>query len=120
MIAMPMPASPQKSSSIATGSVRPVESLKAFIMNSQPYRPIFAASSTTGYGNSSRSSHSWAAGRMTSSANPWIHFWIWSWSSFSEKSAMAASYPPVTTTATGRDRPVCQRFVKCVRHRRRR
>ena len=32
----------------------------AFIRKSKPYRPIWAASSTIGHGNSSRSSHSWA------------------------------------------------------------
>ena len=68
MIAMPMPASPQKISSTATGRVSPVGSAIAFMMKSMPYRPIWAASSTTGHGNSSRSSHSWAAGRMTFSA----------------------------------------------------
>ena len=55
---MPMPASPQNSSSTATGSVSPVGSPIAFIMKSTPYRPISAACSTIGYGNSSRSSHS--------------------------------------------------------------
>ena len=55
MIAMPMPASPQNSSSIATGSVSPVGSPMAFEPGSrQPYRPISAASCTTGHGNSSR------------------------------------------------------------------
>ena len=60
MIAMPMPASPQNSSSTATGSVRPVGSAIALSRKSTPYRPIWAASSTIGHGNSSRSSHSWA------------------------------------------------------------
>src|ERR1700712_4311189 len=43
-----------------------------------------------GHGVSSRSSHSWAAGRTTPSAKSWTHFWIWSWSSLrsSEKSAI--------------------------------
>src|SRR5437879_6646697 len=36
-----------------------------------------------GHGVSSRSSHSWAAGRTTFSAKSWTHFWIWSWSSSS-------------------------------------
>ena len=36
MIAMPMPASPQNSSSTATGSVRPVGSAIALIMKSKP------------------------------------------------------------------------------------
>ena len=71
MMAMPMPASPQKSSSMATGRVRPVGSPNVFIRNSQPYRPISAACCTIGYGNSSRSSHSSPAGRMTFSAKSW-------------------------------------------------
>ena len=36
MIAMPMPASPQNSSSMATGSVSPVGSAIALIRNSKP------------------------------------------------------------------------------------
>ena len=54
-----------------------------------------AASWTTGHGNSSRSSHSWATGRMTFSAKSWTHFWICCWSSLSssEKSVMAAKLP---------------------------
>ena len=52
MIAMPMPASPQNSSSTATGNVRPVASPIALSMKSNPYSPIWAASSTIGYGNS--------------------------------------------------------------------
>ena len=87
-IARPMPASPQNSSSMATGSVRPVGSPIALSMKSKPYRPILAASWTIGHGNSSRSSHSSAAGRITSSAKSWTHSWICSWSSLSEKSAM--------------------------------
>ena len=42
---------------------------------------MLAASSMMGQGVSSRSSHSWAAGRTTFSAKSWTHFWIWSWSS---------------------------------------
>ena len=89
-MAMPMPASPQNSSSTATGRVRPVVSLMALNMNSQPYRPISAACCTMGNGNSSASSHSCPAGRTTASAKSWTHFWICCWSSLSEKSAMAA------------------------------
>nr|AJD73978.1 cellulase/chitin deacetylase [uncultured microorganism] len=119
MIAIPIPASPQKSSSMATGRVRPLSSPKAFIKKSTPYRPILAASSTIGQGNSSRSSHSWAAGRMTSAANSWIHFWICCWSSlrFREKSLMAPSYSLVTIGANGfvyregMERPVRRRSV---------
>ena len=36
MMAMPMPASPQKISSTATGMVSPLASLMAFIMKSSP------------------------------------------------------------------------------------
>ena len=79
MIDRPMPASPQKSSSIATGMVRPVGSPSiAWAMKSKLYSPISAASCTMGHGNSSRSSHSSAAGRTTVSAKSWTHFWIWS------------------------------------------
>ena len=42
---------------------------------------MLAASWMIGHGVSSRSSHSWAAGRMTFSAKSWTHFWSWSWSS---------------------------------------
>ena len=70
MMAMPIPASPQNSSSMATGMVRPVLSPSIpLAKNSHEYRPISAACSTMGNGNSSRSSHSSAAGRITSSAN---------------------------------------------------
>src|SRR5581483_9748147 len=88
--ARPIPASPQKSSSLNTGIIRPVGSEKALAMKSKEYRPILAASSMIGHGVSSRSSHSSAAGRMTSSAKSWTHFWIWSWSSLRarENSAM--------------------------------
>ncbi len=98
MIAMPMPASPQNSSSTATGRVSPVGSPIAFMMKSSPYRPILAASCTTGQGNSSASSHSWAAGRMTVSAKSWTHFWICVWSSFKdrENSDIHLSYQWVT------------------------
>ena len=94
MIAMPMPASPQNSSSTATGRVSPVLSPIAFIRKSTLYRPICAASWTMGHGNSSRSSHSWAAGRTTLSAKSCTHFWICSWSSSSasEKVVMPLSY----------------------------
>ena len=92
-IARVMPASPQHISSLTIGQVRPVGSANALAQNSHEYRPILAASSMMGHGVSSRSSHSWAAGRMTSSAKSWTHFWIWSWSSLrsSEKSATAGS-----------------------------
>src|SRR5215831_8646199 len=98
-IASPMPASPQNSSSAATGSISPLGSAKDWAMKSNPYRPICAASLTTGQGNSSRSSHSWATGRMTSSAKSWTHFWTcWTSSeSSSEKSAMLVSYHSVTS-----------------------
>src|SRR5262245_3175793 len=41
----------------------------------------------TGHGVCSRSSHSWAAGRTTLSANPWTQsrMSFWSWLSWSEK-----------------------------------
>ena len=57
-MARPMPASPQNSSSAATGSMSPEGSAKEVATKSKPYSPIWAASCTTGQGNSSRSSHS--------------------------------------------------------------
>src|SRR3712207_7048974 len=66
----PMRASPQNSSSRAIGSDSPLGSAHVLARNSNPYRPILAASWITGQGVSSRSSHSEAAGRTTSSANP--------------------------------------------------
>ncbi len=52
-----------------------------------------AASWMIGHGVSSRSSHSWAAGRTTFSAKSWTHFWIWIWSSLrsNENSAMVSA-----------------------------
>src|SRR5207249_11267550 len=41
-------------------------------------------------GVSSRSSHSWPAGRITFSAKSWTHFWICSWSSFSSREKLSA------------------------------
>src|SRR5207249_9348062 len=92
------PASPQNSSSAATGSISPLDSANDWAMKSNPYRPIWAASRTTGHGNSSRSSHSWATGRMASSAKSCTHFCTcWTSSeSCSEKSAMLVSYHAVT------------------------
>src|ERR1022692_4253017 len=67
--ASPIPASPQNSSSNATGVPSPVGSSHCCPKNSSEYRPILAASSRIGHGVSSRSSHSEAAGRITFSAN---------------------------------------------------
>src|SRR5215472_13870422 len=60
----PMPASPQNSSSNATGMPSPVGPSHCSAKNSSEYRPILAASSRIGHGVSSRSSHSAAAGLM--------------------------------------------------------
>ena len=73
MIDMPIPASPQNSSSLTIGSVRPVGSAKNCASPSKPYRPIFAASWMIGQGVFSFSSHSCAAGRITSAAKPCTH-----------------------------------------------
>src|SRR5215475_7510583 len=70
MMAMPMPPSPQNSSSCAMQVDRPLASLYVLARNSKPYSPILAASWMIGHGVSSRSSHSAAAGRTTSSAKP--------------------------------------------------
>ena len=91
----PMPASPQNSSSSATGSVRPVVSpSEAWAKKSKEYNPILAASSTMGHGNSSRSSHSCAAGRTTASAKSWTHFWICCWSSLSSRENSLIGFAP--------------------------
>src|SRR5215469_12509211 len=66
----PMPASPQNSSSNATGMPRPVGPSHCSLKNSSEYSPILAASSRIGHGVSSRSSHSAAAGLMTLAAKP--------------------------------------------------
>ena len=92
-MASPMPASPQAISSLAMGSSSPAGSKKHWVMKSNEYSPIRAASSMIGHGVSSRSSHSWAAGRMTSSAKSWTHFWIWSWSSLSSSENSDMSSP---------------------------
>ena len=63
--ASPMPASPQNSSSKTTGRPRPEGSKLCSATKSSEYRPILAASSMTGHGVSSRSSHSAAAGLIT-------------------------------------------------------
>ena len=93
MIAMPMPASPQNSSSIATGRVSPVGS---FIMlrpgtpsrRGRSRRPAARSGTGTLPARPTRG----RAGRMTSSAKPCTHFWSCSWSSLSsiENSAMTS------------------------------
>ncbi len=50
MIAIPMPASPQKSSSLTIGIVRPDGSAKNCASPSKPYSPILAASWMIGHG----------------------------------------------------------------------
>src|SRR4029453_12556065 len=94
--------------------MRPVGSpITDWAKKSNEYSPILAASSMIGQGVSSRSSHSWAAGRTTVSAKSWTHFCIWSWSSWrgSENSDIAAasgrrqvSYRSVTRLRGGRRR----------------
>ena len=75
-IASAIPASPHVISSLTIGNVMPVGSPNALATNSQEYRPTSAAAWMIGHGVSSRSSHSAAAGRTTSSAKSWTHFWI--------------------------------------------
>ena len=65
----PIPASPQNSSSKATTVPRPLGSNHCVLKKSSEYSPILAASSMIGHGVSSRSSHSAAAGLITSLAN---------------------------------------------------
>src|SRR5215469_3217773 len=66
----PMPASPQNNSSKAVTMPRPLGSIHCEPKKSSEYSPILAASSMIGQGVSSRSSHSAAAGLITSAANP--------------------------------------------------
>ena len=101
MIAMPMPASPQNSSSLTIGSPRPVGSAKNCARPSKPYSPIFAASWMIGHGVSSRSSHSCAAGRITSAAKPCTQsrMSFWSWVSCSEKVTSWPAAPVIASTA---------------------
>ena len=87
-----MPASPQASSSLATGrsgrsgrgrlgeEVERVEADPGRLLDDRP-------------GVSSRSSHSWATGRMTSSAKSWTHFWICNWSSLRSRENSDISSP---------------------------
>ena len=107
-MARPMPASPHANSSLAIGIIRPPGSKKHWVMKSKEYKPIRAASSMIGHGVSSRSSHSWAAGRMTSSAKSWTHFWICSWSSLrsSENSDISSPLPLGPSTDPGLSVPV--------------
>ena len=72
-----------------------------------------AASSSTGHGNSSRSSHSDAAGRTTSSANVCTHFlsstwsgprsklgvvgWSFDWAESAHAARLPTSHPAVTS-----------------------
>src|SRR5215472_655861 len=65
----PIPASPQNNSSNATTVPSPLGSNHCVLKKSSEYSPILAASSRIGQGVSSRSSHSAAAGRITSLAN---------------------------------------------------
>jgi hypothetical protein len=83
MIASPIPASPQKSSSLTIGIISPAGSETNCASPSNPYRPIFAASWMIGHGVCSFSSHSCAAGRTTSAANPCTQSRISFWSAFS-------------------------------------
>ncbi len=64
-----IPASPQNISSNAVSMPSPVSSAACWAKKSGEYSPTLAASWMTGHGVSSRSSHSAAAGRMTSAAN---------------------------------------------------
>ena len=101
MIAMPIPASPQNSSSLTIGRPSPVGSAKNWARPSKPYSPIFAASWMIGHGVSSRSSHSWAAGRITSAAKPCTQsrMSFWSWVSCSEKVTSWPAAPVIASTA---------------------
>ena len=109
-IARPMPASPHAISSMTTGTEMPVGSANMLATKSSEYSPMWAASSMIGQGVSSRSSHSWAAGRTTFSAKSWTHFRSCSWSSLRalEKSLISCTLP-------GAD--ACYRIVTWLRQR---
>ena len=98
MIDIPIPASPQNSSSLTIGIVRPVGSIQNCAIPSKPYKPIFAASWITGQGVSSRSSHSAAAGLTTCSANPCTQsrMSLWSWLSSRLKAVSGVWSAPLT------------------------
>src|SRR3954447_2635088 len=102
MIDMPMPASPQNSSSLTIGKVRPVSSAQNWAIPSNPYSPILAASWITGHGVSSRSSHSSAAGRTTPSAKPCTQsrMSFWSWFSSSVNFGPSLDAPSVLPAAS--------------------
>src|SRR5438477_222976 len=55
---------------------------------------MLAASWMIGHGVSSRSSHTWAAGRTTVSAKSCTHFSIWSWSSLRSRENSGIATPP--------------------------
>ena len=99
MIAMPMPASPQKISSTATGSVSPVWSLIAFMQEVDAVQPVLRRLLDDRPRELLTLVPLVCAGRMTSTANSWTHFWICCWSSLreSENSAMRLSYHWVTS-----------------------
>lgn len=61
--------------------------------------PTLAASWMTGHGVSSRSSHSAAAGRITSAAKPWIQSRTCFWSSLSSMVNSAMSPPAFVSPA---------------------
>ena len=81
MIAMPMPASPQKSSSLAIGSVSPVSSAQNWpalrSCRGRSWRPPGSPARASPRARPTPS----AAGRTTPSAKPWTHsrmsFWSW-------------------------------------------
>ena len=94
MIAMPIPASPQNSSSLTIGSSQAAlvgvelrQRLEAVEADLRRLRMI-------GHGVSSRSSHSAAAGRTTSSAKPWTQSRTsrWSWLSSSENGVAVGGF----------------------------
>ena len=102
MIDMPMPASPQKSSSFTIGSDSPSVSAQNWARPSNEYRPIFAASWITGQGVSSRSSHSAAAGRTTPSAKPCTQSRMSFWSCESSSENGGRSSPGSASGRLGR------------------
>src|SRR6478609_6792928 len=67
--------------------------------------PTRAASLMMGQGVSSRSSHSWALGRITFSANSCTQFLNWTWSSFRSIVNCVAGFSAITISATVSNAP---------------
>ena len=88
-----IPASPQNISSNTVSMPSPLGSATWVANISIEYNPTLAASWMIGHGVSSRSSHSAAAGRTTSTANSWTQSRTWITSSGSSRENVMATDP---------------------------